>query len=152
MGSETCLECQIGYNLENGKCSIDKTVSNHNIPYCQVASNQSYCKLCTSGFYPRNGVCYQVSSNCGSYEPLTGKCLTCKETYILVGGSCIFPAMGQDSFCYKYQGVYCSKCVDGYYLKDYRCRLIDPKCLNFDFSIKQCLECSQGVPLFDLCQ
>lgn len=59
--------------------------------------------------------------------------------------------MGFDYHCENYSGVYCSKCSAGFYLKDYICRTIDIRCLNFNFDINQCVQCSSGVPSFDIC-
>lgn len=60
--------------------------------------------------------------------------------------------MGVDTNCILYEGVYCKTCKGGYYLKDYVCKLIDGRCVNFNFDVNQCLECSSGVALFDVCQ
>lgn len=127
-------------------------INNYNIPFCQIATNATYCNLCNDGFYPREGVCYQVSTYCQTYNPTDGSCYTCKPNLIFENGNCISPALGFDPKCKTYSGVYCSTCIKGYYLKDYVCTIIDPKCVNFSYDVNQCLQCSSGVPYFDVCQ
>jgi hypothetical protein len=149
-----CLSCIVSYYLVSHKCVYNETfkANNYNIPFCQVAANSSYCTICSEGFYPRSGSCYQVSSYCQTYNPSTGDCLTCKDGYIFETNTCVYPAMGLDPKCTSYSGVYCSVCNTGYYLKNYVCTPIDPRCLDFNSDINQCLQCSSGNPVFDICQ
>jgi len=93
-----------------------------------------------------------VTSFCQTYDQVSGVCYTCQTSYVFQDGVCIFPSFGVDSYCLKYANSYCIECVSGYYLKNYLCSLIDPHCVAFDFNINQCLSCSSGVPIFDICQ
>lgn len=147
----SCQQCRLGYKLNQGNCAPINTPQANDIPYCQYASSPNYCDICINGFYEQSGTCYQISPYCETYNATNGQCLTCKDQYVFSEGACVFPAMGVDPNCIKYEGVYCKNCKAGYYLKDYICMPIDSRCINFNFDVKQCLQCSVGKPLFDMC-
>ena len=92
-----------------------------------------------------NNACKAVSITCASYNGTTGQCTSCINGYFYQNNSCVFPALF-DPNCNYYESAYCSSCSPGYYLSNYLCQPVSQACTNFDYSRKQCLQCSSGQP------
>ena len=68
--SGKCFECEKGYYLDNGKCTIVTAV----IPYCVHYSSDGACTLCSTGKYLEVNECLIVSTvidNCLFYSSST---------------------------------------------------------------------------------
>lgn len=109
------------------------------IPNCLQVSIAGTCQNCIQGFYPQGAACIPASPFCGSYNQITGICITCISGYSLVNDVCVDPN------CQSTDGQnICIKCVDGYYLDGNTpvlCRVIPiPFCMEIDPNM-QCLLC-----------
>ena len=124
---------------KNGGCTGQKkcTVGKN---YCsECSSDNKLCKKCENNFYPdENGGCSYIN-NCEFSSQ--GKCLKCKEDFILVGDKVnICKSLNSEEFlnCANIDistGL-CNKCNEGYYLTTG-----DFKCIKTQY----CHEASYGV-------
>ena len=118
--SKLCLQCEYDIYIpdQNGGCEKSKTCT-LGLNYCnECTDKRDLCKECEEGFYPdENGGC-AYTNNCEiSYK---GKCLKCKENYILNKNVNVCKSLNLEDFrnCEKIQTLdgTCEKCADGYYL------------------------------------
>ena len=145
-----CLECDYDVYVpdENGGCKKSKTCSvGYN--YClDCEDDNTLCKECEEGYYPdKNGGC-SYSANCNiSYK---GKCLKCKENYILIENINICKSIYLEEFknCEKINTVdgICENCFDGYFLnsEDKKCTKTE-NCKESIFD--KCILCDKGYYL-----
>ena len=127
-----CLECLPAFVHVHGNCVLKRD-------HCTSYSHEG-CVSCESGYFWKRGLCYKKDVTCADYDHL-GNCGKCVETYYLIGGECVFPSLGFDTYCSKYVNSYCTECKPGSYLVSFRCRVIDENCSRFDIIRKRCLEC-----------
>ena len=150
-----CIKCdkEIYIPDENGGCQgAKKCFMGKN--YCSECSEVgNICQKCEVGYFPdENGGC-SYTDNCQiSYK---GKCLKCKEEFILTGinkdnNYLICKSLNSEDFknCDNIdinKGT-CSKCKEGYYLNkgDNRCISIE-NCLESSFG--KCTQCIDGYYL-----
>ena len=137
--TKLCIKCELNIYSpdENGGCK--------NAHKCEIGLNQcdecnengELCKKCVEGYFPdENGGC-SYSNNCEiSYK---GKCLKCKEDYILIGQEDIYNNnaikifkslnFGDLKNCEEINQIagICQKCKKGYYLNngDRKCSSIE---------------------------
>ena len=147
--SKLCLQCEYEVYIpdKNGGCikSKDCTPGKN---YCnECDEDKKICKKCEEGYFPdENGGC-SYSNNCAvSYN---GKCLECKENYLLNKNINVCKSLNLEEFrnCEKFgdDGT-CEKCDEGYYLGsgDKKCT----KTENCKESIYgKCIECTKGFYL-----
>lgn len=115
------------YNLTNGDCFVcisPYALINNDCIYpianCLLYNNKNECYQCTQGFYVHENACSPNDVTCASYD-LIGRCTKCVETYYLVINTCVYPALGYDQYCISYVNSYCTSCLIGYFLQNYRC-------------------------------
>ena len=154
-GKNYCIKCDYRTNFcakcqkdifgpdENGKCEGIKKCSVGN-NYCLVCEEtQKLCKTCENGYIPdENGGC-SYSNNCDI--SLNGKCLKCKEDFVLTGENSennfiLCKSKFSDDFknCEEInskKGI-CEKCQENFYLNKG-----DNKCIQ----IENCFESSFGL-------
>ena len=155
-----CKKCNPLTNL-CVKCLVDNYIPDNNggcIPKCTLGknycnecdSNEKLCTYCQYGYFPDEiGGC-SFSDNCqSSYK---GKCLECKNGYVLIGEEHLKVCKSLDSEDLKYcksinitNGL-CNECEKGYFLNkgDYKCIESD-NCLESIFGI--CTTCIEGYYL-----
>lgn len=109
-----CLSCSepSNYNFNNGTCT-------HKAVTC--ASNQ----------WQTNYTCFNASVTCGTFDPNTGKCLTCISNLYQLNsdGSCTLIVVN---------------CPQGQYAVGLNCVTIPTECLNFDKTLGKCISCIKG--------
>jgi len=175
--TKLCIKCDLNIYSpdENGGCK--------NAHKCQIGKNQcdecnengELCKKCIKGYFPdENGGC-SYTDNCEiSYN---GKCLKCKEDYILIGQEeyiyntdvikiCKSLSFGDLKNCEeinKITGI-CQKCKEGYYLNngDRKCTSIEncyesvydvcTKCNKNYYLDKKDNQCKNQTGVFEYCQ
>ena len=141
---------------ENGGCDYKK-ICLYGKNYCKECSkeNENICEKCEDGYYPDEYGGCSYTKNCILSDK--GKCLKCKDNYILAGMDNYFnegikickSIFAEDlKFCKtinKYNGL-CSQCKDGYYLsqKDSKCSSSE-NCDESIFGI--CSSCHSGYYL-----
>jgi hypothetical protein len=108
-------------------------------PGCSSFSSQKQCLACQDRYYLLAGICFPVSPLCLTYDSTNGNCLTCYQTFMLVGSGCI--PMPDIPFCLNYsaQGE-CLMCQDRYYLTPQGCQKVDDKCQTYS-SDGNCTSC-----------
>ena len=137
--TKLCLECN--YNVyvpdENGGCEKSKTC-NIGYNYCIECDDDNHlCKTCEEGYFPDdNGGC-SYTDNCDiSYK---GRCLKCKEDYILNEEINFCKSINLEEFrnCETIQtsNGKCEKCIEGYFLTS-----DDKKCQKMKIVKKQYLK------------
>lgn len=136
--TETCVSCDRGYHISNGRCVKTEC------PEGQVPSQYGV-------------FCINVSPLCANYDKLTGECLSCKNKGEIVSngaciqvisaiagcqalqqlgyGECVKPEVNCDSFNLVTQE--CDKCLPNYF-KDHtgRCLLTTVTCQSDEVSIQ----------------
>ena len=144
-----CIKCEkeIYIPNEEGGCSYSKRciLGNNN---CLECTENNLCKNCEEGYFPdENGGC-SYSDNCIISEK--GKCLECKDNFILIGsdlngGIQICKSLNSEDLknCQKInveKGI-CEKCIEGYYLNegDRRCSKTE-NCYESSFGV--CKKCN----------
>ena len=109
-----CLNCSdpVNYDFNNGSC-IRKAVT------------------CAANQWQTNYTCYNASITCATFDPNTGKCLTCLSNLYQLNtdGSCTLIVVN---------------CPQGQYAVGLNCVTIPVECLNFDRAIGKCLSCIKG--------
>ena len=151
--TKLCIKCDLNIYSpdENGGCK--------NSNKCEIGLNQceecnengQLCKKCIEGYFPDdNGGC-SYTDNCEiSYN---GKCLKCKENFILIGEKehiynndvikiCKSLLFGDLKNCEEINEItgFCEKCKEGYYLN-----IGDRKCIKsencYESSLDICTKC-----------
>ena len=138
--TKLCVKCDKNiYALNSdGECEPKRRCQN-NINYCiQCTEEGNMCLECEAGLFPdENGAC-SYSYNCEiSYK---GKCLKCKDNFILNEGIGVCKSLYSEDFknCKKINKTsgYCQECEEGYNLN-----MIDRRCTQ----VKNCSESSYGI-------
>ena len=147
--SKLCLQCEYEVYVpdKNGGCIKSKDcILGKN--YCnECDEDKKICKTCEEGYFPdENGGCSYANNCAVSYK---GKCLECKENYLLNKNINVCKSLNLEEFrnCEKFndEGT-CEKCDEGYYLGsgDKKCTKIE----NCKESIyEKCIECNKGFYL-----
>ena len=160
-GSNHCLKCDPTTNLcfkcdkdiytpdDKGGCkyaNICKEGNNHCI---ECEESGKLCKNCEKSFFPdENGQC-SYTKNCEISEK--GKCLKCKDNYILIGKDsessikiCKLITSTDLKNCERIntENGICEKCKEGYYLNEG-----DKKCSRYENCYKStfdiCTKCNR---------
>lgn len=97
-----------------------------------------------------------MKTNCKTYSPLTGNCLSCYIGYSLSNGGCVSnPNVYLLQGCRSISGSTCLDCSQGYYFNPNNdCELVNTLCQNFDYTTKSCVQCYGGyvyVPIIRKC-
>jgi hypothetical protein len=139
-----CSQCYNGYELTEAGCGVQAQAL---IAFCEALDSPSSCRKCMQGYYRQApATCAPVSILCNGYDMTTGLCLGCMTGYFLQDGRCVYPAMGPDPRCLRYDAsAYCSQCQLGYSLLNYLCAQVDPNCLTFNAQAGTCEQCARGL-------
>ena len=148
-----CIKCESEnyFPDENGGCIYsDKCIKNKN--YCKECNEKKdLCIKCDDSYFPdENGRC-SYSDNCNLSE--NGKCIKCKENYILIGEEdyfnngiklCKWIFSENLKFCEKIniKDGTCEKCKEGFYLntEDKKCSKTE-NCSQSVFGV--CIKCKE---------
>lgn len=138
---EQCMRCSPTYRLENNAChrdysgclrnrtSLECTMCDrgltlalgvcHGALNCEDYTNK--CHRCQPGFNVAGGICVAADLNCKSTHPHNGVCLTCQDSYDLVGYKCV-PKSVFNPNCEIYDEYgRCYICKEGYVLEQTVC-------------------------------
>jgi hypothetical protein len=109
-----CLNCSdsANYDLINGTC-LHKAVT------------------CAANQWQTNYTCYNASSVCATFDPNSGKCLTCLSNLY---------QLNSDGTC----TLIVVTCPSGQYAVGLSCVTIPVECLHFDTTLGKCLSCIKG--------
>ena len=173
--SNLCVKCK--YEIfspdKNGGCEKAENciIGKNNCLECNDKKN--LCKICENGYFPdENGGC-SYTYNCEI--SFCGKCLKCKEDYILIGENpqltdplTICKSLNSEDLknCEKINNIKgnCDKCKENYYLNkgDKRCINIDncyestfgtcDKCIEGYYLDKKDYKCKKQNEIFSHCQ
>ena len=157
--SKLCVKCEKDIYVpdENGGCTYSKKCveGNHHCSKCNDEGD--LCKECEESYFPdENGGC-SYTNNCEiSYE---GKCLKCKEDFILIGHNDYYEANEGLKICKSLnsedlkncekidneKGI-CQQCKSGFYLSndDRKCTITE-NCYESTFGV--CRKCTYGFYL-----
>ena len=148
--SKLCIECKYDVYIpdKDGGCEkANSCIIGKN--YCnQCTEDQTLCKICEDGFLPdENGGC-SYSSNCKI--SFRGKCLKCKENYILNENINVCKSLNIEEFrnCESINNLdgVCQKCIEGYFLTSE-----DKKCIQTgnctESLLGKCVLCDKGYYL-----
>ena len=169
--TKLCIKCDkdIYTPDENGGCQnayICKLGENQCL---ECDENEQLCKKCIDGYFPdENGGC-SYTENCEISEE--GKCLKCKDDYILIGDDneikiCKSLIYGDLKNCEEINnstGI-CEKCKENYYLNkgDRKCSKTEncyksifdvcSKCNKYYYLDKRESKCKNQIGIFEFCQ
>ena len=141
--SKLCIKCDKDVFVpdENGGCKKSQKCLLGSNSCLECDYEETLCKTCEEGYFPdENGGC-SYTDNCEI--SFRGKCLKCKDNFILVGMDTSFQickSLNSEDFknCENIdieKGI-CQKCEEGYFMN-----LGDKKCTK----IKNCFESSFGI-------
>ena len=87
--------------------------------------NQGLCLTCNQGYFPKSGICTQVSPFCDAVNIISGDCITCKYNLLFSNGKC------QDTNCQNQGFATCNQC-NQYFTPDANgvCSYSDPNCIS----------------------
>ena len=170
-----CVKCQSEVLIpdNNGGCTLSKKCKVGKNSCLECSNEDDKCKICDNDYYPdENGGC-SYSDNCLVSE--NGRCLKCKDNYILIGVDNYFTngikiCKSLDSFdlnnCERIdsESGKCLRCKEGFYLgrEDNKCTNIQnceesiygqcKKCkLDYYLNIKE-NKCTEENKLFKNCK
>ncbi|ELP94062.1 serine-threonine protein kinase, putative [Entamoeba invadens IP1] len=134
---ETCLKCEYGYLINNGKCEPQQN--------CNV-TDVSYCSQCNDGYY-WNGSTSKCSpcliQHCKTCDT-SSSCLLCFSDYLNTSLLCEFQQM---LHCALQINGFCISCEAGYFLENLVCvRNTIENCL-LQFRSTLCLLCNNNTNL-----
>lgn len=114
---QMCLECAVGYTLENGGC-----IPTNCYYYEPVGYIKNQCKKCNGGFYLKEGICVEIlNDNCTDYL-YNGDCNQCKPGFNKYVHTCVpqycktFKPDGSNAECTSCEWNY--KLVNGFCVLD----------------------------------
>ena len=144
----SCLCCEEGYAKswsDTIKCSVCDTLNGYYMlnnkcvkceaEHCSVcdSSDNKKCTTCESGYIAKDGQCKQCDPNCRScLVNGEGKCDTnsCDEKYYLAeGNTCAKCVEDHCRECSGAGAATCTRCKEGYVLKEGKCKDCADKCL-----------------------
>ena len=151
-----CDRCEIGYRLENGKCSKCEDKNCLNCDY----TNEGQCNSCMNGYFLINNKCISINetrecynnNNCKKCQKGNNNyCFECLPGYFLQNGKCTINYIDN---CIQYSDNKCVKCSNGYVNNKKGTKCIKnkgniPHCLNYNNSNKECIECERHYELKD---
>ena len=157
--TKLCIQCEKDIYVpdENGGCEYAKKCVEGNHHCSECSEDGKLCKKCEPSYYPdENGAC-AYTNNCEiSYE---GKCLKCKEDFILIGKNEYYYSYEELKICKSLNSEdlkncekidtergMCQTCKSGYYLSnnDRKCTLTE-NCYESTFGV--CRKCTNGFYL-----
>ena len=152
-----CIKCvsELYIPDKKGGCVIpNKCIKNKH--YClECNEDNNLCEICDYGYYPdENGRC-SYTNNCE--KSVKGKCLKCKDNYILIGEEDYFNQgiklckwIHSENFknceVINISNGSCKKCIEGYFLNegDKKCSTTE-NCFESAFGV--CSKCIAGYYL-----
>lgn len=150
-----CLTCYYGYVLNtDGQCVENPhpfTPASNSL--CKQWNDTNVCVACSErAYFNIEGVCVPVSSNCNTWDPFSGFCLTCYKGFVLIDGSCslapeVKPSdLGCKSWDWDSQTcLSCSK--DFVFNKNDACVPVSDLCKESDSQTGLCTACFKGYDL-----
>ena len=170
--TDLCYECEnnIYSPDEEGGCRKNSKCKEYNNHCIECEPGNNLCKICEKDYFPdENGQC-SYTNNCEISE--FGKCLKCKENYILIGKNTDYslkickPIISSDlKNCEKINNIngLCEKCKEGYFLNegDKKCSKIEncyesifgtcKKCKKYYYLDKKEDKCKEQNEIFENC-
>ncbi len=73
-----------------------------------------------------------------------GNCLSCYAGYTLSNFNCIVAVAISIPYCSQFSGNTCTQCLNGYYLKDGGCAMVNVLCGTYDQATGACTSCING--------
>ena len=157
--TKLCVKCEkdIYAPNENGGCSYARKCveGNHHCSECDEEGE--LCKKCEESYFPDENGCCSYTNNCEiSYE---GKCLKCKEDFILIGRTDYYSTNDEIKICKSLNSEdlkncekidtekgFCQQCKIDYFLSssDKKCTLTQ-NCYESTFGV--CRQCTYGYYL-----
>ncbi|OHS96483.1 hypothetical protein TRFO_37341 [Tritrichomonas foetus] len=145
-----CLTCnkEEGYTFSKSKKYCTNCIEKLGV-CISCESSVDICDLCEDGYQAVNGECKLCPFNCKTCTNNAKLCTQCKDGYEAhrnEKGEIIACTNCDDKNCLScYATQYCSLCVDGYYLSDFKCKKCDKACKKcFDSNHFACIECADG--------
>ena len=95
---------------------------------CLIKDQMNSCVKCSDRFWNNQGKCVSVDTQCKTYDPLNGKCLSCFPGFRCFNGECLIIRI--DPFCAQTNQLtgLCNKCSKGYYITSSGCAQTSPQC------------------------
>jgi hypothetical protein len=109
--------------------------------------NGPQCVTCSYRYYfGDDGLCTEVSTQCQTWDSVSGKCTSCYSGWDLTNGDCVDPGSSSSSSstdpnCQTSNGSTCTQCYYGYYIKNGVCSLSNPLCKTYDQWSGDCTSC-----------
>lgn len=74
----------------------------------------------------------------------TGLCTSCYTGYSLIAGNCIVAAVVNIPYCSNVVGNQCTSCINGFFVENGACSLVNILCGTYDANSGNCLSCIRG--------
>ena len=146
-----CLSCYVGYNLNNGKCTLAPVQQVSDAGCASWNWNKQICLECSNNWvFNANKVCVPVSDQCNTFDS-TGACLSCYIGYNLNNGKCVLAPVQQvsDVGCatWNWNKQTCLQCSNNWVFNSNNvCVPVSDQCNTFD-KTGACLSCYKGYSL-----
>ena len=151
--SGTCLSCYGGYTLINGVCNQGAIQTPSDLGCSLWNSVLTICLQCSQRFYFNGNRCTPVNDQCNTWEPSTGRCLSCFNGYdLLFDGTCQLStknSLPSDSGCgtWDWKNQKCLQCSNNWVFNTNGvCVPVSDQCNTFDRS-GSCVSCYAGYSL-----
>lgn len=139
-----CGRCSKGYVINES--SPRKECVKEIIGCTQYKDGQ--CEKCLNEYYKQDGICYKKISNCNSYSPETGKCLTCASNLFYTDNGFCLKTESKNCKIFKIDTGDCEICQDNYQLtKEEGCVPKLSYCLSYSGS--RCTLCDSDHYLYN---
>lgn len=146
-----CLSCYVGYNLNNGKCTLAPVQQVSDVGCASWNWNKQVCLQCSNNWvFNANKVCVPVSDQCNTFDS-NGNCLSCYVGYNLNNGKCVLAPVQQvsDVGCatWNWNKQTCLQCSNNWVFNSNNvCAPVSDQCNTFD-KTGACLSCYKGYTL-----
>lgn len=131
----TCMNCQTGLYLINGKCQES------NIIGCLEKDSRGICLNCASNYYLNNGICKQAIKSCVSYsDDSKTTCTDCAYGFSLINNFCVENSV---LGCRNEISHICKECYRPFQLANGNCEITNCKTYNE----YRCVACNCGYYL-----
>lgn len=74
----------------------------------------------------------------------SGDCTSCYQGYTFSQRTCIVAAAVNIAFCNQVVGIACVECINGYYVKNGGCDLVNVLCGTYNLLTGVCTSCVPG--------
>ncbi len=147
-----CMTCFGGFGISGRECIIVDPFTPSVTDLCREFQGRTCIRCAERAFFDSNGICREVNTNCQTFDPFDGQCLSCFRGFNLLNGGCeVAPLEGpSDIGCaiFDLATDRCTECSFRFFFgANGLCQQVDDFCNGFDFVTGACTTCFRGFEL-----